>query len=48
MITRPCDRAEGTDPARRPPLQVVQRALEDRLRRAGARPDGPVTAARAR
>jgi len=37
-----------TDPARRPPLQVVQRTLEDWLRRAGARPDGPVTAARAR
>jgi serine/threonine protein kinase len=37
-----------TDPARRPPLQVVHRTLEDWLRRAGARPDGPVTAARAR
>jgi predicted Ser/Thr protein kinase len=40
--------ALDNDPARRPPLAVVQRALEDWLHRAGARPDGPVTAARAR
>ncbi|WP_433284063.1 protein kinase domain-containing protein [Pseudonocardia sp. CA-142604] len=32
------------DPTRRPPLQVVQRALEDWLRRSGAHPDGPMTA----
>jgi eukaryotic-like serine/threonine-protein kinase len=37
-----------TDPARRPSLAAVTRTLEDWLRRAGARPDGPVTAARAR
>ena len=36
------------DPARRPPLAVAQRALEDWLHRAGARPDGPVTAGRGR
>jgi len=40
--------AMDNDPARRPPLAMVQRALEDWLHRAGARPDGPVTAARAR
>jgi predicted Ser/Thr protein kinase len=32
------------DPTRRPPLQAVQRALEDWLRRSGAHPDGPMTA----
>jgi hypothetical protein len=37
--------ALDTDPARRPPLSAVQRALEDWLRRTGAGPDGPVTAA---
>ena len=36
--------AMHNDPARRPPLSEVQRALEDWLRRTGARPDGPVTA----
>jgi hypothetical protein len=40
--------AMDNDPNRRPPLAMVQRALEDWLQRAGARPDGPVTAARAR
>jgi serine/threonine protein kinase len=34
-----------TDPARRPPLQAAQRALEDWLQRTGARRDGPVPAA---
>ena len=34
------------DPARRPPLRAVHRALDDWLRSAGARPDGPVTADR--
>ena len=32
------------DPARRPPLREVHRALDDWLRSVGARPDGPVTA----
>ena len=32
------------DPARRPPLREVHRALDDWLRSIGARPDGPVTA----
>ena len=32
------------DPARRPPLRAVHRALDDWLRSVGARPDGPVTA----
>lgn len=36
--------ALDNDPARRPPLQVATRALEDWLVRVGARPDGPVTA----
>jgi eukaryotic-like serine/threonine-protein kinase len=40
--------ALDNDPARRPPLSVVQRALEEWLHRAGARPDGPVTAGRVR
>jgi serine/threonine protein kinase len=40
--------ALDNDPARRPPLSTVQRALEDWLHRAGVRPDGPVTAGRAR
>ncbi len=34
------------DPARRPPLRDVQRALDVWLRAAGVRPDGPVTAVR--
>ena len=34
--------ALDNDPSRRPPLPVVQRALEDWLVRVGARPDGPV------
>lgn len=34
-----------TDPTRRPPLAAVNRVLADWLRRTGARPDGPVTAA---
>ena len=34
------------DPARRPPLRAVHRALDDWLRSVGARPDGPVTADR--
>ena len=34
------------DPARRPPLGAVHRALDDWLRSVGARPDGPVTADR--
>jgi len=33
-----------TDPRRRPPLRAVQSSLEDWLRRAGGRPDGPVIA----
>ncbi|WP_232664407.1 serine/threonine-protein kinase [Pseudonocardia sp. TRM90224] len=37
--------AMDNDPARRPPLQAVQRALADWLRRAGAPLDGPVTTA---
>lgn len=36
--------AMDNDPARRPPLHVVHRALEDWLVRTGARPDGPVSA----
>jgi serine/threonine protein kinase len=40
--------AMDNDPARRPPLAMVHHALEDWLHRSGARPDGPVTAARAR
>jgi len=36
--------AMDTEPHRRPPLRAVQGALEDWLRRAGVRPDGPVTA----
>jgi len=36
--------AMDNDPARRPPLPVVQRALEEWLRHAGTRSDGPVTA----
>jgi eukaryotic-like serine/threonine-protein kinase len=41
--------AMDTDPRRRPPLRAVQGTLEDWLRRAGGRPDGPVVAgARAR
>lgn len=32
------------DPARRPPLREIHRALDDWLRSVGARPDGPVTA----
>ncbi|MEJ3651697.1 serine/threonine-protein kinase [Actinomycetes bacterium KLBMP 9759] len=37
--------AMDNDPARRPPLHAVQRALADWLRRAGAPLDGPVTTA---
>ncbi len=33
-----------TEPVQRPPLAVVQRALEDWLRRTGSHPDGPVKA----
>ena len=41
--------AMDTDPRRRPPLRAVQGTLEEWLRRAGGRPDGPVIAgARAR
>ena len=36
--------ALDNDARRRPPLLAVQRALEDWLRRSGARPDGPVSA----
>jgi predicted Ser/Thr protein kinase len=36
--------AMHNDPARRPPLHAARHALEDWLRRAGASPDGPVTA----
>jgi hypothetical protein len=36
--------AMDTDPRKRPPLRAVQGALGDWLRRAGVRPDGPVTA----
>ncbi|WP_233159828.1 serine/threonine-protein kinase [Pseudonocardia sp. MH-G8] len=36
--------AMDTDPRRRPSLRTVQGALDDWLRRAGMRPDGPVTA----
>jgi hypothetical protein len=38
--------ALADDPARRPPLRAVHRALDDWLRSVGARPDGPVTAGR--
>ncbi|MDT0351276.1 serine/threonine-protein kinase [Pseudonocardia charpentierae] len=34
------------DPARRPPLTAVHRALDEWLRSVGARPDGPVTVGR--
>jgi hypothetical protein len=34
------------DPARRPPLRAVHRALDEWLRSQGVRPDGPVTAGR--
>ena len=40
--------AMDNDPARRPPLRVAQRALEDWLRRTGATSDGPVTVVNAR
>lgn len=40
--------ALDTEPARRPPLRLVQRTLTDWLRRTGAQPDGPVSAARVR
>ncbi|MGH3612188.1 MAG: serine/threonine-protein kinase [Pseudonocardia sp.] len=36
--------ALDTEPARRPSLTVVQRALDDWLRRTGSHPDGPVKA----
>jgi eukaryotic-like serine/threonine-protein kinase len=36
--------ALDNEPARRPPLAVAARALEDWLVRVGARPDGPITA----
>jgi serine/threonine protein kinase len=36
--------AMDTDPRRRPPLRAVQGALDEWLRRAGKRPDGPVGA----
>jgi eukaryotic-like serine/threonine-protein kinase len=36
--------AMDTDPRRRPSLRAVQAALDEWLRRAGMRPDGPVTA----
>ncbi|TQM03810.1 serine/threonine-protein kinase [Pseudonocardia kunmingensis] len=36
--------AMDTDPRRRPSMRTVQGALEEWLRRAGVRPDGPVTA----
>jgi predicted Ser/Thr protein kinase len=36
--------ALDADPARRPPLQAVHRALDDWLRAVGHRPGGPVTA----
>lgn len=40
--------AMHNDPAQRPPLHEARRALEDWLRRTGARPDGPVTVVTAR
>jgi serine/threonine protein kinase len=40
--------AMDNDPARRPPLHAARHALEDWLRRAGASPDGPVTAVHSR